>query len=157
MAGAVGVAGCQGGGGGDGSSPDTDGETTYGITVENGLSVDDFEGTSELSGPEPAELSLRVNGLTNDETYFQRTVKVETGATRTFEEAFTVSPDGPTYAMNAQLTPFVGGGLSRQFNRKAGLTFAPDERPSRNPIEVRLVSIDSQEGLYPEVSIVGQG
>lgn len=156
VAGLAGLAGCQSGGGGDGGDgPSSGEETTYGIIVDNGLSVDDFEGTSGLSEPTPATVSLRVTGLENGETYFEQTVEVEPDGTQTIEEAFTVVPDGPTYAMSAELTPLVEGGLSRPMNRNGGLTFQPGDRPAANPIEVRISNVPNEGGWYPDVGIVG--
>ena len=134
--------------------------TTYGITVNNRLQADAFETTRGLSGPKPAVVHIRVTDLKPDseKIYFEETVEVETGGSTTVQEAFTAIPDGPTYAMNAQLEPFVEGGINRPRNRKDGITF--DEggygEPGRNPIEVHILDLEMEEshGLYPVISIV---
>lgn len=151
------VAGCSSDDGTEpGGGTTTEGPTTYGIRVNNALTPEQFEGTSELSGPEPATVTVRVSSLApGSEPFFERTTTVETGGETTFEEAFTVEPDGPTYAMSAEIEPFVDGGLSRDHNRKGDLTFTPDERPEANPIRIVIRSLDPDDydGLYPTVSI----
>lgn len=153
-----------GGGGATESSDDdedpTPGDgTTYGIVVRNQLEPDDFDDVSELSGPKPAIVDLRVSDLapSDEEAYFETTVELASGESKQFPEAFTVRPDGPTYAMSAKLEPFITGGLSYQDYRRAGLTFRPggDRVPSVNPIPINVYSVpDSErEGLYPSVTI----
>lgn len=134
--------------------------TTYGITVNNRLEAEAFETTQGLSGPKPAVVHLRVTDLDPDseQVYFEETVEVKTGKSTTFQEAFTASPGGPTYAMNAELEPFVKGGIGRPENRKDGVTFEEGGygEPGRNPIEVHILDLDAEgaHGMYPVISIV---
>ena len=151
---------------GDGTateSPSTDGTptpgTTYGIEVQNRLEAEDFDTVSGLSDPQPAVVHLRVSNLDpNDEkTFFEETVEVATGESTEFPAAFTVRPNGPTYAMSAQLESFVEGGLSRQEYMRDGFTFTPgsDRAPSVNPIPVKVYDIPMEdvEVLIPGIGI----
>lgn len=151
------VAGCSADDGTDpGGGTTTDGPTSYDIRVNNALTPQQFEETGELSGPEPATVTVRVGTLApGTEPFFERTVSIETGGEMTFDDAFAVEPDGPTYAISAELEPFVDDGLSRDHNRKGDLTFTPDERPEANPIRVvvRGLDPDDYDGLYPAVGI----
>lgn len=156
----TGLAGCGSDGDhtgtGPGEGPETEGSTTYGIDLQNQFTHEDFETTEVLSGAEPATVHLRVDQLDpGSEPYFERTVDVETGGSRSFPDAFTVEPDGPTYAMSAELERFVDDGLSDDHNRRDDLTFAPDERPAANPIRVVVQSLEPPdvERLFPVVSI----
>lgn len=153
---AAGLAGC---GSSDQGSPTVaiEGETTYDIVIENHLTAADFEAEAELSAPEPATITVKVGTLApGDEPFFETTTQVATDSTETFEDAFTVEPDGPTYALSCEFEPFTSEGLSGDRNRKGDLTFTPDERPRVNPIRVVLHTLDTEdvegaEGMYPVI------
>lgn len=119
-------------------TPTRGGSTTYAIAVVNQLKPSDFEDAEELSGPEPATVHLTVEPLDPgaEETFFEATATVEVESTRTYDGAFTVTPDGPTYAVSAELEPYPSPFEHRADHLNGGLTFAPDERPRANPIPV---------------------
>lgn len=151
VAAAVGLAGC---GSGDGGTA-TPTSTTYDVEVQNDLTPEDFEMAPDGLEPTPATVSFRVNAIAAEETFFEETVELETGASETFTDAFTVEPDGPTYAMNAELEGFTDEGLSDPRNQRDGLTFTPAERPDVDTITVVVLNINPEDRdvLFPAVSI----
>jgi hypothetical protein len=128
---------------------------TYGIEIRNRIAEADFENVPGLSGPEPAVIEVRVSNLNPDseEAYFEEAVELDPGGAETFPDAFTVRPNGPTYAMSARFEPFVQGGLSSDRNRRASRTFIPggDRMPQRDPISVNVVNLVDM----PDINITG--
>lgn len=150
----AGVAGC----GSEGATTTTSSSPTYGVELRNEITEAEFDDDPHFSEPQSTTVSLRVNDIdpNSDETYFEETVEVGPGETRTFDEAFTVDLDGPTYAMNVEMDPFADEEpRSDARNRRDGHTFTPEERPEANPILVAIRSIDVEErsGLFPVIGI----
>lgn len=140
-------------------TPVSEPETTYAIVVRNRLEADDFETVSELSGPEPAAVRLRVSTLdpTDEQTLFERSLEVRTGRSKRFAQAFTIRSDGSTYAISARVDPFVQG-APRADTRRAGLTLVPgsESELSNNSIaiEVDAVSTPFDYAVFPGIRIL---
>lgn len=139
---ATGLAGC--GSAVEPTTTPTSANATYGIVVRNELNAQFFEQSDELTGPQPATVFVRISNLSpsSEKTYFERQFEVETGASKTFDDALTIAPDGPTYAMTAQLKAFDASDTTVD---EASFTFTPDDRPSSNPIPV-AIQISEEEG-----------
>lgn len=110
-------------------TPEPTAGTTFGFVVQNYLEPEDFEATAEL----------------------------DCGESKRYREAFTGSPDEPTYAMSARFEPFVTGDVGRQDNTNASLTFTPgsDRVPSLNPIPIEVYDISTKrrEDCYSSINI----
>lgn len=148
---AAGLAGC----GSTGAGADD----PYGFAVHNRLTARDFERTAELSSPEPVVVHLTVMeiGPDVDDAIFEETVEVPADSSTTVADAFELSTEGPTYAVDARFDPLVEGGLSQPRHRRDGLTVAPDESgaPTANPIPVVIQHADWASGdrLLPIIEL----
>lgn len=151
----AGLAGCGSNGGTDTTT--TASPTTYDIELRNQLTAEHFQDSEYFDAPQPAVIYVRVNNVdpNSDTTYFEQTVEVPTNSSKTLTDTFTVEPDGPIYAIAVELEPFTEDGISKPRNRKDGASFAPENRPQRNPIPVILRHADTPRpyALYPNIYI----
>lgn len=141
-----GLAGC----GSDGARTTTGGPTTYGITIDNRMTPEDFEESHLLHDPQPATVEITVRNIDpeTNETYFAATTTVAPEAERTYEEAFTTDPgDDTIYAMTARIEPLADDGPRRSEQQEDSLTYTPGgtETPPVNPIPVVVTTANRGE------------
>jgi hypothetical protein len=154
VAAAATLGGCVFGGGGGSSPPGPGG--SYEITTSNRLEKDEVSGSGTATVT--ARVERQVQG--DNEVLFERTLDLDPGESRTFEDAFERGEDGTAYIIRGELAPdpFYSdpGPRTRRRSLRDGLRFVPgtDSAPATSTYEVGVVDGDDDpKYLVPTIQV----
>lgn len=165
---AAGLAGCElrhrsedgsgdgsGSGSGDGSGNDTTTtvppDATYDLQVENRITAGDLDPVDELSTDTPATITVEVeeNYMDRDDVIlFEQTLDLAPEETRTYEEAFSTTADGPEHVIAAELEPFreADTGPTSKMSLTSAARFEPAGFQAPTSTTFYVIVMDGEQG-----------